>query len=94
MGARANFKPADQIKSIWHPVVQDECSKIIAECSPKPYDVTGGIIAFESGELDDAGAIELFQYLVNTGVAWQLQGSYGRTAANLIEQGLITPPGK
>jgi hypothetical protein len=30
-----------------------------------------------------------WQYLVNTGVVWQLQGWFGRTAAQLIENGEI-----
>ena len=50
------------------------------------------IIAFENGDLDEDGTIELFQDLVNTGMAWQLQGSYGRTAQALIEAGHITAP--
>jgi hypothetical protein len=33
-----------------------------------PYDVTDGIIAYESGELDEDGTIELFQHLVDTGL--------------------------
>ena len=37
-------------------------------------------------------ALEAWQYLVNTGLAFQLQGSYGRTAARLIEDGLINAP--
>lgn len=53
------------------------------------YDLTGQILAYESGELDDEGILALFQQLVNTGMAWQLQGSYGRMAAQLLEQGLI-----
>ena len=48
------------------------------------------ILAYENGELDEAGVIELFQSLVNTGLAWSLQGHYGRTANALIEAGLVT----
>jgi hypothetical protein len=55
-----------------------------------PYDVTGNIIAFEQGELEHEDVITLFQELVNSGLAWQLQGSYGRTAMALIEAGEIT----
>ena len=56
----------------------------------KVYDRVGAIIAFEEGELDGDKVIELFQHLVDTGLAWQLQGNYGRTAMALIEEGLIT----
>jgi len=56
----------------------------------KPYDVTGNIIAFESGELDQEATVELFQHLVKTGLAWSLQGSYGRTARALIKAGEIS----
>lgn len=45
------------------------------------------LIAFEQGELDDDATIELFQELINDGTAWELQGSYGRTAMALIEAG-------
>jgi hypothetical protein len=59
----------------------------------KPFDLTGAIIDFESGALDEEATIALFQRLVNTGLAWSLQGSYGRTAKALIDAGLITPKG-
>jgi hypothetical protein len=48
------------------------------------------ILAYENGELNESEVIELFQSLVSTGLAWSLQGSYGRTAKALIEAGLVT----
>jgi hypothetical protein len=48
------------------------------------------IMSYEDGDLDDEQVVEFFQFLVNTGIVWQLQGSYGRTAANLISRELIT----
>ena len=50
----------------------------------------GQIMAYESGDLDDAGIIDLFQELVDTGTAWTLQGSYGRQARALIDAGYVT----
>lgn len=57
-------------------------------------DTLDRIIAYEQGELDEDEVIDLFQDLVNTGLAWQLQGHYGRTAARLYEAGLINLPGQ
>lgn len=53
------------------------------------FDYIGAIIAYEQGELDEAAMLELFQYLVDTGLAWALQGHYGRTAKALLDAGLI-----
>lgn len=33
--------------------------------------------------------LEAWQYLVNTGAAWRLQGWFGRKAQQMIEEGLI-----
>ena len=55
----------------------------------KIYDQIGAIIAYETGELNEDETLELFQHLVNNGLAWSLQGHYGRTASYLIEAGLI-----
>jgi hypothetical protein len=54
--------------------------------------MTNDIIAYESGELDEEEIISLFQKLVDSGLAWRLQGSYGRMTQHLIEEGLINEP--
>lgn len=38
--------------------------------------------------------LEAWQHLVSNGLAWQLQGWFGRQAEQLIEAGLIVPPGE
>ena len=44
-----------------------------------------GFIEAESEEQ----VLAAWQQLVNTGLAWRLQGWFGRTAQHLIDQGLI-----
>lgn len=58
------------------------------------FNMLDHIIAWENGELDTEETIELFQRLVNSGLAWTLQGSYGRMAQSLIESGDVTLPTK
>jgi hypothetical protein len=53
-------------------------------------DLTSKLVAYEEGHLSDEDTIKLFQHLVDTELAWSLQGFYGRTAAVLIEKGYIT----
>jgi hypothetical protein len=50
------------------------------------------ICDYESGLMDAADTIALFQRLIDTGMAWRLQGSYGRTAALMLQQGHCTLP--
>jgi hypothetical protein len=45
------------------------------------------VIAYEQGELDEEGIIDMFQQLIDSGLAWEMQGSYGRTAKALINAG-------
>lgn len=56
------------------------------------FDVTNSIIDYEQGNLGEHGTIELFQYLVDSGMAWTLQGSYGRQAKRMIDAGLVKQP--
>ena len=54
----------------------------------KVFNICDHIIAYENGELSEEDTIELFQALINNGMAWTLQGCYGRMAQRLIESGL------
>ena len=56
----------------------------------KRFDYVGAIMEYEAGQLDDDATRELFQYLVDTGLAWSLQGAYGRQAQRMIEAGEIS----
>lgn len=49
--------------------------------------VAEGFCDFEPTEEQQ---IEAWQYLIDTGLAWTLQGWFGRTAASLIEQSICT----
>ena len=50
------------------------------------------LIAEGEIEADQDTQIEAWQYLVDTGIAWSLQGSFGRMAQELIDQDVITAP--
>lgn len=45
---------------------------------------------FEDGTEEEV--VRAWQYLVDTGLAWRLQGWFGRTAQALIQAGVINPP--
>lgn len=49
------------------------------------------IMRFEGEQMTREELIPFFQRLVDTGMAWRLQGTYGRTAHALLSQGLIRP---
>ena len=51
-------------------------------------DLIDRINAYEDGTLSSEETIQLFQHLIDTGLIWELQGSYGRMAAALVRAGL------
>jgi len=61
--------------------------------APAEYDAVANIMAYENGELGEEETVAFFQHLVDTGLAWQLQGSYGRAAQALINAGLVHAKG-
>lgn len=61
----------------------------MTESTLRRYSPVNDMIDWESGSLDEDGEIRLFRYLIATGIAWSLQGMYGRRAEALIESGAI-----
>ena len=47
------------------------------------------LIGLDEGTLTEDQEVELFQELVDSGLAWKLQGRIGRQAADMIEAGVI-----
>lgn len=47
------------------------------------------LMRYENGEMTQEEMLELFAHLIESGMAWTLQGSYGRTARDLIRAGFI-----
>jgi hypothetical protein len=52
---------------------------------PKKKQTIDYIMDYEMGNLSDLDTLKLFSELIKNGMAWTLQGSYGRTARHLID---------
>jgi hypothetical protein len=55
---------------------------------------TATMIAEGVEEASPEKQIEAWQYLIDTGLCWKLQGRFGRQAAYLIEAGVCHRPGQ
>ena len=59
------------------------------------YTATGiieGFVEIPDGVDEEHACIQAWQYLIDTGTCWRLQGWYGRNAQNLIDDGVCKPP--
>lgn len=50
------------------------------------------IMDFESGSSSYEEILKNFQQMIDSGIVWKLQGSYGRMAHHLLEKGLCYSP--
>jgi len=55
------------------------------------YNAVGIAEGFIEAESEEQ-VLEAWQFLVDSGFVWRLQGWFGRTATQLIERGLISAP--
>ena len=60
--------------------------------SKESTDIVGKIMAFEQGELENEEVYALFQFLLDSGMIYSLQGSYQRMAEELLLAGVIEMP--
>jgi hypothetical protein len=56
-------------------------------------DVVDDIMRYEAGQMDTAEMLNFFSGIIQSGLAWQLQGHYGRVASQLINQGWLDQAG-
>jgi hypothetical protein len=52
------------------------------------YEAVAAVEGFDGEDHDEETLISAWQHLIDTGMAWKLQGWFGRQAAALIEQGV------
>jgi len=52
------------------------------------------IIDYEEGAMEWERMVEFFQEMIDSGIVWNLQGSYGRMAHRLIVEGHCDAPSK
>ncbi len=61
------------------------------EIKDNAVSIAEGILGYE--ECTEEEQIKAWQCLVDSGMAWSLQGWFGRTASALIERGVLTKAG-
>jgi len=52
-----------------------------------PYDASACVEGFDGLEWSQEEELSAWQYLIDTGLCWKIQGWYGRAAQSLIDNG-------
>lgn len=89
---RGEFKAQDPIQALLQALLNasgGDSRFCINRQSPKPMDDLDAILIAEGGAQCADEYIAAFQHLLDTGLVWQLQGWYGRTAKDLLDRGEI-----
>lgn len=76
-----------------YPIAANVESSEDSQDNGETYNIVDGIMAFEDGSASNKENIELFSHLVKSGMAYKLQGSYGRVADALISDGILDEQG-
>jgi hypothetical protein len=63
--------------------------QVQSDYAEKPFDLVSSIMKYEEGEMSSDEVLVLFSELLRCGMAWTLQGSYGRAAQALIDEGYL-----
>ena len=61
---------------------------------PKKKDIIDYIMDYEMGNMSDLDTLKMFSELIKNGMAWNLQGHYGRMAKYLIQKDYINKNGE
>jgi fructose-bisphosphate aldolase class 1 len=69
---------------------QDAAAKAKARSERIGLGTFDAIMLLEGGDATEEQAIAAMQSLIDSGIVWQLQGSYGRAAQNMIDAGHCT----
>ena len=62
--------------------------QLAAQAPPTMSDFDATMIAEGVQDATQEEQVRAWQHLIDTGLAWSLQGFFGRTAMSLIEQGV------
>lgn len=86
-------KPNGEIETLVERYAREaEIDARIAAKQLSTYDCCAIVEGFDGEEHDEEEILAAWQHLIDTGLAFQLQGWYGRTASSLIQSGQCNPP--